>query len=176
MESIHHQPRLSLMNYLGSVFYLKPRVGNCVWNREFVIPGQNYSIGVWTGGQGVVNHHAIFQLLPSWHQNANATLWRKVQKQGGSRHPLTEQQRYAYGGYPAPNYRSLSLMMNSAPWRLPAVSGYPSIIAGGWLLPAGAHIFQKYCYCSFTGYFEGIFQIFLITLPTMTKNSSFSAF
>ena len=161
MESIHHQPRLSLMNYLGSVFYLKPRVGNCVWNREFVIPSQNYSIGVWTGGQGVVNHHAIFQLLPSWHQNAVQRRDEKYRNGEEAGTPLTEQQRYAYGGYPAPNYRSLSLMMNSAPWRLPAVSGYPSIIAGGWLLPAGGYIFQKNCYCSFTGYFKGTFPIFL---------------
>ena len=124
MESIHHQPRLSLMNYPGSVFYLKPRVGNCVWNIEFVIPSQNYSIGVWADEK-----------------------YRNGEEAGP---PLTQQLRYAYGGHPAPNYRSLSLMMNSAPWRLPAVSGYPSIIAGGWLLPAGAHIFPKNCYCSFT--------------------------
>ena len=92
----------------------------------------------------------------------------------GSRHPLTQQQRYAYGGYPAPNYRSLSLMMNSAPWRLAAVSGYPSIIAGGWLLPAGEHIFPKNCYCSFTGYFKETFPNFLDNADCNDKKFIFS--
>ena len=67
-------------------------------------------------------------------------------------------------------------MMNSAPWRPTAVSGYPSIIAGGWLLPAGAHIFQKYCYCSFTGYFKETFPNFLDNAAYYDKKFFFFSF
>ena len=144
MESIHHQPRLSLMNYLGSVFYLKPRVGNCVWNREFVIPSQNYIIGVWTRGQGVVNHHAIFQLLPSWHQNDNATLWRKVQKRGGSRHPPDTAAEVRLWRVPSPQLSFFIVNDEFCPLA-PDCCIWLSIYNCGWLAAAcrGAYFPEK---------------------------------
>ena len=137
MESIHHQPRLSLMNYLGSVFYLKPRVGNCVWNREFVIPSQNYSIGVWAGGLWAL---FIGILAPKCQCNAVT----KVQKWGRKQAPPDTAAEVRLWRVPSPQLSFFIVNDEFCPLA-PACCIWLSIYNCGWLAAAcrGAYFPEK---------------------------------
>ena len=161
-------------SFAALVFYLKPRVGNCVWNREFVIPSQNYIIGVWAGGQGAVNHHAIFQLLPSWDRNANSTLWRKVQKWGRKQAPPDTAAMIRQWRVPSPQLSFFIVNDEFCPLA-PGCCIWLSIYNCGWLAAAlQGHIFsRKIVTVHSLDTLRRLSQIFLITLTVMAKNSSF---